>query len=241
MFGFIPMNHPGIYRIWNTKTNRSYIGSSTTNCGTRIRNHFYRLRLRKHHSPLMQTDWLEHGDGSFMWEVLDRCEASACDAKEREFIDKFNSLDPMLGYNVNAASALPPSGKKRGRPKLGNVLFARRVSPELVVRLEGLVEEARAGKIAPSEETKAAWTRTLYQAGAEEVEGLRKQVKELTTQNYALAGTEERLTKEVADLTAKLDRCARATDDEKARRWMMMYDELKAKSAPTSDYDQTRS
>jgi hypothetical protein len=118
-----------------------------------------------------------------------------------------------------------PSAKPYQQGSSERVVYYRRVPPEKVPVLDGILN-GTPPVVAPVVEL-----------------GLRRdaELTELKAQNYTLADTEERLTKEVADLTAKLDRCARATDDEKARRWMMKYDELKAQIAPSSDYDQTRS
>ena len=54
----------------------------------------------------------------------------------------------------------------------------------------------------------------------------------------ALLDDVERLTREVEDLRGRLERCSRATDDEKCRWWIRKYDELKA-SMKKNEFDQT--
>lgn len=98
--------------------------------------------------------------------------------------------------------------KGRGRPKLGNVLFARRVSPSKIpALLRVLAEDA-----VPKQE-----------------------------QVVVLLEDVDRLTNEVADLSSRLERCARATDDQKAIYWKnrALLAELAEGSQKKSDYDQT--
>ena len=58
------------------------------------------------------------------------------------------------------------------------------------------------------------------------------------TQIEALLDDVERLTKEVEDFRGRLERCSRATDDEKCKWWIRKYDELKA-ATKKGEYDQT--
>jgi hypothetical protein len=107
-----------------------------------------------------------------------------------------------------------PSAKKRGpKPKgILKVVYYRRVTPEQKLQLDDLLD----GKLpvaATSPDPQVA----------------------------ALLDNVDRLTKEVEVLNVRLDKCARATDGQKGAYWKAMYDGLVAKSAPVSDYDQTRS
>ena len=62
--------------------------------------------------------------------------------------------------------------------------------------------------------------------------------EEMKASNKALLEDVERLTTEVSDLTARLDRCSRASDEQKTHWWMKKYDELLA-ATKRNDFDQT--
>ena len=104
-----------------------------------------------------------------------------------------------------------------GRKKLGNVLFAKRVPPEKVPSLLAVL----AGGVAPQ--------KPVVRAEAPQTND---------AQVTALLGDVDRLTKEVADLKDRLERCARATDDQKATYWKNRA-LLAEGSQKKSDYDQT--
>lgn len=105
----------------------------------------------------------------------------------------------------------------RGRPRTGKVLFAKRVTPEMAERLRVLLAGGVAAAVvqpvvAPSVEDKA------------KVEALLNNVVTLEA--------------EVVDLKARLERCAMATDDQKALYWRMRA--LKAEgSVVKGEFDQT--
>lgn len=135
------MKTSGVYRIWNTENGRSYVGSSFNDCEGRARCHFWKLKKGKHHSPGLQADWNKFGEGAFKWEVLEVCDGDKpLEVVERKFCEKFNSLDPITGYNMITASRAV-GRKKTSRTKV----FYRRIpdDPSLVGALDGLI----AGKI----------------------------------------------------------------------------------------------
>lgn len=105
----------------------------------------------------------------------------------------------------------------RGRPKTGKVLFAKRVSPEMAARLTGLISKDRVPDAAPVAVV---------------------QPKVDTSQVRALLDDVEKKEAEIADLKARLERCAMATDDQKATYWMRRA--LKAEGAvKKGEFDQT--
>jgi len=59
-----------IYRIINTITNDSYIGSAI-NYKLRRNNHISKLRNNKHHSPILQNSWNKHGEDAFVFEIVE--------------------------------------------------------------------------------------------------------------------------------------------------------------------------
>ena len=64
------MKKMGIYRLRNTKNNKSYIGSSI-NLSSRKTRHFSYLRLNKHYNPHLQASYNKHGADLFVFEVIE--------------------------------------------------------------------------------------------------------------------------------------------------------------------------
>lgn len=81
----------GIYRLYNSKTNKSYIGQSQ-NLKTRLYQHL--------HSPIdiINEDIEKYGKEYYHFEILEYCSPEVLDDRERYYINKYNSLLPN-GYN----------------------------------------------------------------------------------------------------------------------------------------------
>jgi len=77
---------PGVYRITNTATNQSYIGSSRLSCRRRIQSHFYKLRSDTHESEPLQESFDTHGEENFVVEMIEECPATAVRERERFWI-----------------------------------------------------------------------------------------------------------------------------------------------------------
>lgn len=76
----------GIYRIYDTFNNFSYIGSSV-NCRDRLSHHFSSLRGGRHRNYLLQTAWEILGEDSFLCEILISCPADLLCFYEQQFLD----------------------------------------------------------------------------------------------------------------------------------------------------------
>lgn len=89
----------GIYRIYNTKTGDSYVGQSL-DINRRLQEHYRTLNslVYKHHSSKLQEDWDKFGEESFKAEVLEVCPESVLEAREKYWINFYNSAEN--GYNV---------------------------------------------------------------------------------------------------------------------------------------------
>ena len=60
----------GVYRIWNTETDRALIGSSP-DAPSILNRHRAQLRMGGHPNKGLQAEWDDHGDGAFRFEILD--------------------------------------------------------------------------------------------------------------------------------------------------------------------------
>lgn len=92
---------PGIYRIVNTVTHKSYIGSSV-DIRRRLREHFSDLRCGRHSNPYLQASFSLHGEDSFMFEVVEVCSQEAMQERETYWIHEYHSYVDDGGYNIEA-------------------------------------------------------------------------------------------------------------------------------------------
>lgn len=89
----------GIYRIFNSKNKKMYIGSSK-NIGNRWRQHINNLNKNKHHSSKLQRAWNKVKDRSvFKFEILELVKEEDLLKIEQTYIDKYDSFNN--GYNCN--------------------------------------------------------------------------------------------------------------------------------------------
>ena len=93
----------GIYRIWNIKNNKSYIGRSWC-LKSRLRSHIFLLHNGKHHNHLLQRSWNHYGSSAFSFQILDQHPPYPCPWKsekvlERQWIEYYQSYIFNYGYN----------------------------------------------------------------------------------------------------------------------------------------------
>jgi len=88
----------GIYRIFNTKNNKSYIGSSI-NLKSREYKHFWMLSKKIHDNVHLQKSFDKYGKDSFIFEILELCDEAVLFTRENYYIKTNNSCDPTFGYN----------------------------------------------------------------------------------------------------------------------------------------------
>lgn len=90
----------GVYRIYNIKTRKSYVGSAK-DIDKRLKYHFSNLRKNKHHSIKLQLSWNMTIDKSvFTTEILETVEdITQLKIREQIYIDKLDSY--YHGYNCS--------------------------------------------------------------------------------------------------------------------------------------------
>lgn len=92
----------GVYRIVNTITGRTYIGSSCQ-VEKRLGIHLWSLSVGKHSNRHLQSSWKKYGKASFTTEQLITCERSVLAVREQEFIDAYIKNDMPL-YNIKPSA-----------------------------------------------------------------------------------------------------------------------------------------
>lgn len=87
----------GIYKITNTETQECYIGQST-DCRDRWNQHCkYGLGIDTPAKNKLYQAMREYGLDKFTFELLEQCDSSELNDREKYYIDMFNSVD--FGYN----------------------------------------------------------------------------------------------------------------------------------------------
>lgn len=90
----------GIYIIKNDINNKVYIGQSI-NIHKRIQEHFWKSECNKDvsYNSALHSAIRKYGKEHFYYEILEECDASLLDEKERIYITQYNSISPN-GYNI---------------------------------------------------------------------------------------------------------------------------------------------
>src|SRR3990172_11320035 len=91
-----------IYRIYNVKNNKSYIGLSR-NVNKRLIKHFSYLRHNTHTNTHLQSSFNKYGETSFKHEILQECiDQNELSEQEKYYIDLYKSNDSKYGYNLTS-------------------------------------------------------------------------------------------------------------------------------------------
>lgn len=89
----------GIYVIRNILDDKKYVGS-TGKLSVRWGQHRRALNGNVHFNPLLQNAWNKHGEASFIYEIVELCDApSLLDREEFWIIEKKSHKDEW-GYNL---------------------------------------------------------------------------------------------------------------------------------------------
>ena len=109
----------GIYCIKNKTTGKRYIGQSV-NIYSRWRGHKAELKNNSHDNDYLQKAWNKYGEKDFEFFILEECEQSLLDEKERFYIEKYNTLNRSFGYNLKSGGQDTNYFTKEASEKLSN-------------------------------------------------------------------------------------------------------------------------
>ena len=108
-------NFSGVYGIRSiSHPDRIYIGSSV-NIKRRIRDHQYKMRLRKHENTKLQRHYNKYGGDDLVFEAIARCEKDQLLKTEQAFIDRYN---PYFNCSPTAGSCMGLHPSEETRKKL---------------------------------------------------------------------------------------------------------------------------
>lgn len=113
----------GIYKITNTIDGKIYIGQSIDIKHRRCC-HEYDLKNQRHKNPHLQRAYNKNPD-AFVFEIECTCKEEDLNNLEVFYIQKYNSTDPSLGYNLDAGGGgqgrmSEETKKKLSQSKIGN-------------------------------------------------------------------------------------------------------------------------
>lgn len=88
-----------IYKIVNIENGKIYIGQTIQKFSNRIRSHKSHLKCGVHHNKLLQRAYNKYGMDVFSFKVIEKCDDSIIDERERFWIGFYKTTDRKFGYN----------------------------------------------------------------------------------------------------------------------------------------------
>jgi group I intron endonuclease len=118
----------GIYRLVNTVTGKSYVGSSV-NLRSREKQHRRTLEAGNHHSSKVRRSCAKHGPDAFTFEVLERCLRESLLEREAFWMAHFDAV--ANGYNVrpDPSTNFGVAPSDEARAKMSAARKGRALSP----------------------------------------------------------------------------------------------------------------
>ncbi len=149
------MRISGVYRILNTVTGKSYVGSSN-HIARRWREHRTCLYRDIHPNLKLQRSWNKYGREAWEFSVVEKCQVSVLLEREQFYIDEFNSY--RKGYN-QSPRADRPTFSISTRRKIGAKMKGRVFSAATIKRMQR-AQRKRFKETPISEMTKRRMSRT---------------------------------------------------------------------------------
>lgn len=127
----------GIYKIVNSINNKIYIGQSI-HIEKRFKEHIRESNYDRSNMPIHKAIH-KYGSENFQLEILEECNIEDLDCRETFYINKYNSKDRAIGYNLLGGGNKGPTMKGIDNPK--SVLSEEIVSKIRYLYLEGYVRK----------------------------------------------------------------------------------------------------
>lgn len=107
----------GIYKIENLVNHKVYIGQSRS-IKSRWHDHKKELNKNSHANSHLQRAWNMYGEESFSHEILELCTIDELNDREKYWINKYNSFDSDVGYNLTSGGDTGKELSEETRKKL---------------------------------------------------------------------------------------------------------------------------
>ena len=127
----------GIYIIRNTVNGKVYIGQSRR-ISNREYSHFHALEKGTHYNKHLQRSYNTYGRDAFMFEVIEWCDVSELDEREKYYIKEYDSMNINKGYNNEGGGNVGKEVSERMREaKRGanNPMYGKKPSKETIEKL----------------------------------------------------------------------------------------------------------
>ena len=89
----------GIYKIYNNKNGKFYIGSSK-NIENRWKRHKIRLSRNYHPNQHLQASWNKYGESAFELNIIEECLEEKLLEREQYYINYTDCTNKKIGYNI---------------------------------------------------------------------------------------------------------------------------------------------
>ena len=89
-----------IYKIVNLVNNKIYIGKTINSVEHRLKEHIRTSKRKRTYTSYLYNAMNAYGEENFDIEVIEECQLSIIDERERFWIKKLNSQNPNIGYNI---------------------------------------------------------------------------------------------------------------------------------------------
>jgi len=143
-----------IYIIKNIVDGKVYIGQ-TSNIKVRISSHKSELKRNKHRNEYLQNAVNKFSIDNFVFEVIEDCDETNIDNRERYWMDFYDSCNRSKGYNLVYGGNSNKHHSEETKLKIGNSLIGKRIGWEMDEETKNKISISKTGNpnSYPSEET----------------------------------------------------------------------------------------
>lgn len=133
-----------IYKIECLKDGKVYVGQ-TKNRRKRWDEHKYYLRKGIHHSTHLQRAWTKYGEVNFEFSVIEQCDISVADERERYWIHYYDSANKLHGFNLDLGGGTCKELSEETKIKIGkkNKLHYHRKNKYILNSPEAILKRSK--------------------------------------------------------------------------------------------------
>lgn len=117
----------GIYIITNINNGKRYIGSSK-DLYNRLHEHLHNLKFGKAHNKHFQSSWNKHGENSFLYGILELCEADNRFIREQFYL---TNIKPEYNFSKNVIANTGTSPSQEVKKQISETLKKKYSSGEI--------------------------------------------------------------------------------------------------------------